>query len=154
MISKKRLESIEEEPSSKAARRDFAEPTTEIVDQKLAEKFDKLLQLRDKKSPFVPNKLKQEDSSSSDKSKDDKKPKLSKKQKPSVEELLKKYDTLISEGDTKKGRPIKVLSHSESLEVAKVHAKNEYEREMYLNSVAGNLAAFKSSTAATASRQS
>lgn len=157
MTNKKKYEEFEETKSndaqySKVTRRDVDIPEAELADLKLAEKLDSVLKLKETSKPkFVPNKLNNKPPFSYGKEHQTTVLKKEEKATPdkneSVDERLrrfcKRYETLAPELDPKRDtvRVVKVLSNAESISMARVQAKKEYERDLYLNSVMGNLRA-------------
>lgn len=150
-----------EERITKAKRHDL-EPPMAAVDIKLAEKLDNILKLGGTRKPkFFTNKLQTARTSNLENSPIEKHSTKdtcitnNHKIEPRnlspdelKERLLKKYDTLVPELDPKrpKVRLIKILSASESIELAKSQARKQMEQQMELNSVAGNQQAYISGT--------
>lgn len=149
-------EDLEEEKFLKAKRHDI-EPPMADVDIRLAEKLDNILKISDTRKPkFFTNKPKTNvtsfnareliKNSSPKNSPQSDKIKLRNLSKEELKErLLKKYDTLVPELDPK--RPtvnvVKVLTASQSIELAKSQARKQLDRQLELNSVSGNQQAFK-----------
>lgn len=149
MGTKNKIEDqIEENRSSKVKRHEFDLPPSELVDVNLANKLDSILRLQDKlnsKPKFVPNKTRQELRPTNFSGEPDK---ISLRRDLACtckEELFKKYDTLTPELDPKRPnvKMMKLLSINESLKLARDEAEKQMDREMYLNTVSGNLCAQK-----------
>lgn len=140
---------------TKAKRHELELPVAD-VDVKLAEKLDNILKLGDNvgrrfltnrtrtrdvsdRTKVIDNSIKESDSGSRgltprNLTKDELK-----------ERLKSKYDTLVPELDSRRQtlKNFKVLSTRESIQLAKVQAKKQLERQLELSSVSGNHLAHK-----------
>lgn len=133
---------------SKAKRHDLEPPPTDDVDTKLAERLDNILKVSETRKPkFFMNKPRVGPDTKSNhlvvndninQSRKLTKRNLSKSELN--ERLIKRYETLVPELDPQRPKVnvVKVLSVTESLEMAKSQAKRQLDRQLELNSVAKN----------------
>lgn len=140
------------ERSAKAKRFDFELPMAD-VDIKLAEKLDNILKISSNTRPkFLTNKTKPRTQESACNTtnivRENINPSKLKPRNLTKEELnervLKKYDTLVPKEDPRRPKmAVKFLSTTESIELGRVEAKRQLERQLELNSISGNQAAIK-----------
>lgn len=137
-----------EERKTKIKRHDIEVPTAE-VDINLANKLDSILNIGGAPKPrFLTNKPKSSSENGSidtiklesDNLKNEKLKSRGLTKEELRKRLLSRYDTLVPDLDLKRPnvRVVKVLSATESIELGKIQAKKQIERQLLLASVSGN----------------
>lgn len=142
-------EGCDERRRSKAKRHEIELPDSADVDINLANKLDQILNVSSKQTPrFFTNKPRAAaENGSSGRTKIEPVNIVNGRLKARCltreelrQRLIKKYDTLVPELDPKRPnvRVVQVLSATEAVELGKIQARKQLERQLELNSVSGN----------------
>jgi len=148
-ITREEEEKPESERCTKAKRYDF-EVATSDFDLKLAQKLDSMLNINSNKPRFLMNKPKAKPTCRPDDIVKENASHGKMKQRNLTKEemrqrLVRNHDTLVPELDSKRlqVKVVKVMSAVESMELGKVQARKQIERELELNSISGNQQAYR-----------